>query len=72
MNGRKNIWLDLVEGEIEFERVTAEEDQDDGDEDDGQAGLSLLPDRAVQGSNTSYHCSRKEVTHRMVFSLTAR
>ena len=32
----------LVESQVKFERVTAEEDKDDGDEDDCQIGLSLL------------------------------
>ena len=36
-----------MEGQIEFERVAAEEDEDDGDEDDCQTGLSLLSDWAV-------------------------
>ena len=38
-----------VESQIKFARMTAEEDEDDGDEDDGQVGLSFLSDRAVPG-----------------------
>ena len=45
----------LVESEIEFEGVTAEEGEDDGDEDDGQTGLSPLYDGVVH-SPTSDGC----------------
>ena len=45
----------LVESQIKFERVTAEEDEDDGDEDDCQIGLSLLYDGVVD-SSTSDGC----------------
>ena len=38
-----------MESQIKFARMTAEEDEDDGDEDDGQVGLSFLSDRAVPG-----------------------
>lgn len=42
--------VNLVECEANFERMTAEEDEDDGDEDDCQTGLSLLPDGALEAT----------------------
>ena len=44
-----------VESQIKFERVTAEEDKDDGDEDDCQIGFSLLYEGVVD-SSTSDGC----------------